>query len=290
MNEYLTTREVADLLRIKERKIYDLAASGEIPCTRATGKLLFGRDAINNWLNRHSHHPDIIAEQLPAVFLGSHDPLLEWALRQSQCGIATFFDGSGDGLERFARREGLAAGLHLFHAERNTWNTPFVQQRFSAFPVVLIEWAVRRRGLIVSERLRDKVSGIGDLRGLTIAPRQSDSGTQSLSAHLLEKAALSESDIAFAEPSRTEFDAALAVADGKADATLGLESVARQFRLPFIKLVEERFDILFCRREWFEAPLQKFVGFCRSPAFATRAAEMRGYDVSGFGTIHFNGV
>ena len=28
---FLTTREVADLLRVKERKVYELAASGDIP-------------------------------------------------------------------------------------------------------------------------------------------------------------------------------------------------------------------------------------------------------------------
>ena len=40
-HEYLTVRELAALLRLKERKIYDLAASGKVPCSRATGKLLF---------------------------------------------------------------------------------------------------------------------------------------------------------------------------------------------------------------------------------------------------------
>jgi len=30
-SEYLTTKELAQLLRIKERKVYDLAASGELP-------------------------------------------------------------------------------------------------------------------------------------------------------------------------------------------------------------------------------------------------------------------
>ena len=39
--EFLTTREVAALLRVKERKVYDLAAAGDIPCRRVTGKLLF---------------------------------------------------------------------------------------------------------------------------------------------------------------------------------------------------------------------------------------------------------
>ena len=30
-SEFLTTREIADLLRIKERKVYELASGGEIP-------------------------------------------------------------------------------------------------------------------------------------------------------------------------------------------------------------------------------------------------------------------
>ena len=35
---YLTTRELADLLRIKERKVYDLVRKGEIPCSNRAGK------------------------------------------------------------------------------------------------------------------------------------------------------------------------------------------------------------------------------------------------------------
>ena len=33
--QYLTVREVADVLRVKERKVYALAAEGTIPCSRA---------------------------------------------------------------------------------------------------------------------------------------------------------------------------------------------------------------------------------------------------------------
>ena len=47
---YLTTKELADLLRIKERKVYDLAASGKVPCSRATGKLLFPAAEIRAWI------------------------------------------------------------------------------------------------------------------------------------------------------------------------------------------------------------------------------------------------
>ena len=41
MPAFLTTKEVAALLRIKERKVYELVAAHAIPVSRVTGKLLF---------------------------------------------------------------------------------------------------------------------------------------------------------------------------------------------------------------------------------------------------------
>src|SRR3546814_7291058 len=78
---FLTTREVAELLRVKERKVYDLAAAGDIPCRRVTGKLLFPRAEIEAWLARGS--TAAAARVLPAnIVAGSHDPLLDWAMRE----------------------------------------------------------------------------------------------------------------------------------------------------------------------------------------------------------------
>ena len=95
--ELLTTREVAALLRIKERKVYDLVAAGEIPHVRVTGKLLFPRALLDAWLLRHSE-AHAVPRVWPDIVAGSHDPLLDWALRESGAGLATFFDGSLDGL------------------------------------------------------------------------------------------------------------------------------------------------------------------------------------------------
>jgi excisionase family DNA binding protein len=57
--EYLTTRELADLLRIKERKVYDMAAAGEVPCSRAMGKLLFPRAEVEAWLAASASGPRV---------------------------------------------------------------------------------------------------------------------------------------------------------------------------------------------------------------------------------------
>ena len=122
-DEYLTTKELAALLRIKERKVYDLAASGAVPCSKALGKLLFPRAEIEQWLaDGRTRAPERRTDPPPDVFLGSHDPLLEWAIRESDCGLATNFDSSLDGLARFARRDGIASGLHLRDPETGVWN------------------------------------------------------------------------------------------------------------------------------------------------------------------------
>lgn len=288
--EYLTTQELAELLRIKQRKVYDLVAAGEIPCSRAMGKLLFPRAAVNAWLARHaSGHTPATRPARPNIFLGSHDPLLEWALKQSGCGIASLFDGSFDGVDRFALGEGIATGLHIHDPATGEWNVAPVSLRFASEPVVLVEWAWRERGLIVTPALADAISGIKDLAGRTVVPRQAGAGSQALLAHLAGEAGIADT-MSFTAPARSETDAALAVRHGKADVAFGLRAPASQLGLAFVPLINERFDIMVERRAWFEPPMQRLLGFCRSAEFAGHAATLGGYDVSGFGRVRFNGA
>jgi excisionase family DNA binding protein len=285
--EYLTTKEVAALLRIKERKVYDLAASGAIPCSRALGKLLFPRREVEAWLQGEGGQFSAASRAArPNVVLGSHDPLLEWALLESRADLATFLGGSHDGLERFARGEGVAAGLHIHEAAG--WNSETVRDRFAEGDCVLVEWAWRQRGLILPETLAEEVRGLPDLKGRVLAPRAAETGSQTLFDGLLADAGLQPDDIKQIAPARSEADAVLAVVDGKADAAFGLKCLARRFRLAFVPLIDERFDLLVSRRGWFQPPFQGLLAFCCRPEFAEKAAELGGYDVSGFGTVRFN--
>jgi molybdate-binding protein len=223
------------------------------------------------------------------VFAGSHDPLLEWALRESGAGLATYFDGSLDGLERFAALEAVAAGMHLVDPADGGWNRHVVAERFGGAPVVLVEFAWRERGMIVAAGSEADFPDVSALRGRRLVPRQPAAGSQGLLEHLLRGAGLGPGDVETIAPARTETDAALAVLEGKVDAAFGLLGPARQFRLGFVPLVRERFDLLVDRRAWFEPALQQFIAFCRSETFRRKAGELQGYDVAGFGTVHYNG-
>ena len=88
---------------------------------------------------------------------------------------------------------------------------------------------------------------------------------------------------------RSETDVALAVADGKAEAGFAIEAAARQLRLDFVPLADERYDLAVWRRDYFEAPMQRLLAFAREPALAGRAEELGGYDVSELGKVHYNG-
>ena len=287
MSTYLTTKELAELLRIKERKVYDLVASGEVPCTRATGKLLFPRAEIDKWLarNQSSRNPSTTAAQ---VILGSHDPLLEWALRVSQCGIASYFDSSMDGLERFDRSEGIATGMHLYDVETAGWNTHWVESRFSQADVVLVEWAKRSRGIIVQADNIADYSSLSDLAGKQLVPRQPEAGSQVVLNALLNQQGINTSNIHLNRVARSEVDAVSEVVEGRADATFGLATLASHYRLGFLPIIEERYDILVNRRDWFEPGWQGFIAFCQSAEFKEHAAELAGYNIDEQFSVRYN--
>ena len=88
----------------------------------------------------------------PPVLAGSHDPLLEWAIRESGSGIATFFDGSLDGLSRVGEGKALACGMHVYEPDFEDWNIDHVSQVLQGMPVVVVEWAVRSQGLILEPK------------------------------------------------------------------------------------------------------------------------------------------
>jgi excisionase family DNA binding protein len=48
--DVLTADEVAEILRVDRKTVYDGAGRGEIPCRRLGKRLLFSRQAIMLWL------------------------------------------------------------------------------------------------------------------------------------------------------------------------------------------------------------------------------------------------
>lgn len=289
-SELMTTAEVAEYLRLGERKIYELVRDQVIPCVRITGKLLFPRQAIDLWVMNHLEGDERLAREVPAVLAGSHDPLLEWAVRASESELALLLNGSVDGIRRLLGNHARVIGFHLIH-EDGTFNDPLRCGLGGMRDLVVIEWARRTQGLIVAPGNPLKIHTIGDLArpGVRVVRRQQEAGADVLLRHLLEKGGIPLSSLAvLAHPALSHDDLALEVRNGHADCGLGVETSARRQGLEFIPLCQERFDLAMRRRAYFETEVQALLGFARTQAFAAHAGTLGGYDLSGQGRVWYN--
>ena len=292
----MDTREVAAYLRLKERRVYDLVRQNALPHIRATGKLLFPKAQIDAWLAGKAGAPATVAAAVittPAPFIvaGSHDPLLEWAVRDSRCGLAVLACGSRAGLEHLAQGAAMVAAMHWLDSATGDYNVPLVRERMGAVDVVVIEWAKRAQGLLLASANPLRIKSLADLTRTRarLAPRQPEAGSHHLFAHLMKEAKVDSRKLHWLpRPFAAETDLAAAIHDGQADAGVAIEAAARAKGLAFIPLALERLDLVLRRRDYFEPPVQALLAFARTGEFERQAKAMGGYDVAATGRVVFN--
>jgi excisionase family DNA binding protein len=295
MAELLTTDEAATYLRLSERKLYELVAERAVPCTKATGRWLFPKAALDRWLTEGlltgERHAQAAA---PPIVGGSHDPLLEWALRESQCGLANLPEGSEAGLRRLGRGEIVAAAIHLHRVDGDddTANIDALAGAPGLHDAVLIAFARREQGLLVAP---GNPLGLDDLRAAAgkrarLAQRPDGAGAQLLLLALMVRDDIDPRQLAMVSPvCATGSDLAQAIRSGRADCGIATRSVARAFGLDFLPLVWERFDLVLRQRDYFLPAQQTLFAFLRSAEFSARALELGGYDVAEAGRVrHVN--
>ncbi len=292
MHDLLTTDEAAAYLRLSERKLYELVANGAVPCTKVTGKWLFPKAALDRWLAAGLLMPGLAQAPPPPIIGGSHDPLLEWALRESTSQLAGLSEGSEAGLRRLARGEVAAAAIHLHRLDGDDEraNLDAVASAPGLYDAVVIAFARREQGLLVAAgnplQLRD-VAGIGAKRA-RLALRPQGAGAQLLLLALVARAGLALDDLAVVKPAcPTGSDIAQAVRSGRADCGVATRAVAHAAGLDFVPLTWERFDLALRQRDYFGPGLQALFKFARTAMFRERAHELTGYDVTEAGDVRW---
>ncbi len=290
--ELLTTGEAAAYLRIKERKLYELVAEQAVPCTKVTGKWLFPRADLDRWLLAGMARPHgVVPAAPPPIIGGSHDPLLQWALAESCAGLAILPEGSEGGYRRFLAGEVVAAAIHfhdLSDPERDA-NVERVAAEASLYDAVLIGFAKREQGLLVA---RGNPLGLTSLKDAArkkarFVTRPKGAGAQQLFDALalrdgLPAAALKSRHIAPTGP-----DVAQAIRSGHGDCGIATQAVAAAAGLDFLPLLAEHFDLLVRQRDSYRKPIQAFLALLTTAAFAKRASELGGLNVSGAGKVRW---
>lgn len=290
MPELLTTDEAATYLRLSERKLYELVAAGAVPCSKVTGRWLFPKAALDRWVAAGLASLHLARAQPPPIVGGSHDPLLEWALRESDSGLASLPEGSESGLRRLVRGEIAIAAIHLHRLDGDNprTNIEAVAHAPGLHDAVLIALARREQGLLVAP---GNPLGLSDIASVAkakarMAQRPPGAGAQLLLLSLLAGSGLSPDALRpVKDTCPTGADVAQAIRAGRADCGVATRAVAAAAGVVFLPLIWEHFDLVMRQRDYFLPEQQKLIGFMRSGAFAGRARELTGYDVTKAGEV-----
>ena len=280
----LSVPQLAELLHINEKKVYQLAAGGDIPCTKVTGKWLFPKQMVHDWIEQSSA-AGTVADRL--VLSGADDLLIDRLCRRTTLDLgrsATLCylpSGSMHGLRLLAARRADGCFFHWGVNENSARRHLGLLRSFKEHSQwVTVRCLYRNEGIAFSPEtvnlLQNKLSQFFDDAGERLpalstakllnllasqqvvwAQRHHESGTQRLLEDICYECGLQAdrlgSDINYYAG---EHETASAVAHNQANVALTSEAVAREYGLQFVTINRVAIDLVLSRKTYFRPLVQ----------------------------------
>jgi len=276
-----------------------MVAEKGLPATKATGKWLFPRHLVEQWIENQTINYPETANPLPPyhgvlIISGSNDILLDRAMslfnRSYPEHVAVFGNlGSLGGLRALRRNTCHIATSHLLQENENEYNFGYAREELGQIPAV-VNFCKREQGLLLPKGNPQKIQSIADLGrpGIRIVNRSLGTGTRLLFDRELHKADIEGDRIkGYHKEVQRHIEVGLEVLLGRADAGPGIKSVAGLLDLDFISLRWERFDLLIFKDRFFEKGVQLFMGLLYEQAFRELVSDLAGYDLTYCGKMVF---
>jgi excisionase family DNA binding protein len=299
MNQLFTTKEVAQFLNINEKMVYSLVSEKGLPGSKVTGKWLFPKNLVEQWVEANTLNYPKTAES-PAVFqkvlimAGSNDLLLDKVITLYNArfteNIAVFGNlGSMGGLQALRQNCCHIASSHLLQENGDEYNFEFASRELDKMPAI-VNFCKREQGILVKKDNPKKIKMVSDLAqpGICIVNRPLGTGTRLLLDQELKKAAARGEKIeGYDNIVHRHLDVGLEILAGRADAGLGIHAVAGLLDLDFVPLRWERYDLMIFKERFFDANVQNFLGLLHDQEFFNLADSLHGYDVRLSGRMLF---
>ena len=296
MPDFLSTKEVAQLLNINEKMVYTLISEKGLPATKITGKWLFPKELVLQWVENHTlNYP---AARYPlddhtglVIISGSLNPLLGRTLsyfNQKQREWLGSFAELSDLASLQALRRNLCHIAVSRYLQINETETYSMAKMELGFTPAIVNFCRREQGLLLAPGNPKKITKIEDLANnkIRIANRPLGTSTRTLLDNSLRKAGIDPQHIVGydMEVSR-HMDAGLAVSMDKVDVTIGIRAVATMLGLDFLPLSWERYDFLIREEYFFTEGIGLFLALFQDPAYLKLVSKFDGYDMSQSGKI-----
>ncbi len=285
---YLTVREAAAYLHLNEKTLYAMIQDSGIPATKVTGKWLFPRKLLDDWL-LESTHGGVLADRL--LIAGSDDPWLAHSIarlaQRADDGTLIAYSpcGTRKGLALLAQRRANACPIHWGEAQHATRRHALLLREYTGSSNwVMVQLALREQGVMLSRALAP-VSDLAELlaRRPLLIQRGPGAGSQHFFTQACTAAGIAAPEAA--QTAATEREAAFMVASGAGDCAPGTRAAAGEFNLHFLPLGSEALDLVMPRSLYFRALLQQLLAELASDDSRDLAERLGGYDLAPLGRL-----
>jgi excisionase family DNA binding protein len=300
--EMMNTKEVAKHLGIHEKQVYALIKSKRIPSTRVTGKWIFPKKLIDEWIESNAQkglgQAREKAKRIEGALLasGSNDPILDMVHTTMKESYPEFYifssnTGSTEGLKALNKGYTDIAWSHLLEPKTGEYNIPFLPTYLPDVQPVVVNLFYRDLGFVVAPKNPLSIKGFEDLvrKEIRFINRQKGSGTRVLMDYHLKRLRLSGSKIAgYEKEAYTHFEVGLSILSKEADIGIATIAVSKLLGLSFIPITQERFDMILSKSTFFEKGIQAFIEVLNSEGFRNRVAKLGNYDFKSSGKILYS--
>jgi putative molybdopterin biosynthesis protein len=210
----------------------------------------------------------LIGREVPVadlVVIGSHCAGLDRIaseLARDGYGIKLLAVGSHGGLSAAARGECDLAPIHLLDPETDEYNTSFLRPGLR-----LLRGYWRMQGIATRKDETRKIDALLEDPSIRMVNRNRGAGTRVLIDRLLD----GRKPPGYPYEPRSHYAVAAAIAQGRADWGVTIESVAAEAGLRFEPLQAERYDFVIPESRWERPALQRLRALLEDPASALRA-------------------
>ena len=301
-NSSYTIEEVAQLLRVSKLTVYDLIKKEELSAYRVGRQMRVDHDDLERYKNGNkTKHKNVNnssqneeQKTIDQIVISGQDIVLdilskniEKELRKTPLRL---YNGSLNSLIAMYNGQCHIVSLHLYDSETGEYNLPYVKRILVSHPFALLNLVSRNAGIYVQKGNPNQIKSWKDLSNpqIKIINREKGSGARILLDEKFKKFGIQASSIkGYDEELTSHFSVASAVANGQADAAVGIENVSKMVNVDFIPLIKERYDLVVLKKPENLLLLELIKKITQSDSFKNELKQLNGYDISETGKVFY---
>lgn len=284
--EIISAKELAAYLKINEKKVYRLVQEGKIPHIKIGGKVAFTKELVNRWILENTEMERHI------LIAGSDDVLLRRIIDiyNAESTQKVFYApiGSINGLKLLEEKGATMSCVHILDIEKKDYNASYVLRYLKGNEYVVIRLFSRQQGLYIKQGNPRHIRDLNDLMrpDVSFVNRNKGSGTRLLFDFLLSEARIERDRInGYTNEVESHLQSGLTVFKGEADTAFGIGYIARSLNLDFILLMNEKFDLVIPKENYYSHRIKAFLSFFDQSKIISKIKDFAGYSLEEMGNI-----